>query len=62
MEKYNFSPNVIYFALRAPDKSRQVTKQDEFNIPLSVLALGGRTTKYDLSCPRAKCQQKTTGQ
>ena len=42
METYNFSPNVIYFTLRAPDKSRQVTKVYEFNVPLSVLALGGR--------------------
>ena len=33
-------------------------KKYAFNVPLSVLVLGGRTNKYDLSCPRAKCQKQ----
>ena len=48
----------LYFALRAPDTSRQVTTTYEFNVPLSVLVLGRSTKRYDLSCPRAKCQKQ----
>ena len=48
----------LYFALRAADKSRQVTKIYGFNVLMSVLGLGERTNTYDLSCPRAKCQKK----
>ena len=48
----------LYFALRAPDQSRQVTKKYEFNVPLSVLAMAGRAKKHDVPCPGAKCQKK----
>ena len=41
------------------DKPRQVTKIYEFYVPVSALALGGRTKKHESSYPGAKCQKKS---
>ena len=46
----NFGPNVIYYLWGTLDKPRQVTKIYEFYVPVSALALGGRTKKHGLKC------------
>ena len=59
LQKKNFGPNVIYYLWGTLDKPRQVTKIYEFYVPVSALALGGRTKKHEFSYPRANCQKKS---
>ena len=51
----------MYYLWGALDKPRQVTKIYESYVPVSALALGGRTKKHESSYPGAKCQKNVPG-